>query len=56
MPFQNLELVLGVSWFTEYKDYFSFVYITTNHKRRPTMARAASAAAGRIFNTFNTFM
>ena len=46
MPFQNLKLFLGVLRFTEYKDDFSFVYITSNHKRSPPMARVA---VGRIF-------
>jgi hypothetical protein len=49
MPFQNLKLFLGVLRSTEYKDEISFVYITSNHKRSPPMAKLASAAAGRIF-------
>jgi hypothetical protein len=46
MPFQNLKSFLGVLRFTEYKDDFSFVFITSNPKRSPPMAREA---AGRIF-------
>ena len=49
MPFQNLTLFFGVVRFTVYKDDFSFVYITSNHKRSPPKARLASAAVGRIF-------
>jgi hypothetical protein len=42
-------LFLGGLRFTEYKDNILFVYITSNHKRSPLMARLASVGAGRIF-------
>ena len=37
MPLQIQKLLLEVLWFQEYKDDFSFVYITANHKKCPPM-------------------
>ena len=50
MPFSNPKFFLGVIWLTEYKDIFLFVCnkIITKIPSN-AMARAASAAAGRIF-------
>ena len=52
MPLQNPISFLGVSWFTEYKDDFSFVYITANSQEMHfnTMTTAASAKARGIFS------